>query len=504
MMYSQQTVSPERVRRSAGHWPTSVLATTLVVVFPVAAMYAVQPSGSDRSSGLSVVGAAVLSLIAASIGAALWKRCKSSRDLVFADLMLWGRVRRWRTDRRIADTAAILGDCVQAAGNERAELFEMLSDTLEARDPFTHRHSQRVARHVEAIAREMGLPREAVAKIRLAGAIHDVGKVDTPRAILNKPGKLTTEEFDEIKRHPVDGARMVAALGDPGLTAIVRHHHERIDGNGYPDGLAGAEIPLGSRIIAVADTFDAMTSTRAYRAGCTHKTALETLRSVSGSQLDPEATGAFFRYYSGRRSIAWWSVIAAGPPRLISSLFGSLSAAAPPIFKTAAIATAAAVVGGSSIGPAGRAPGSAAASTTGVVRPDRTLHGIGGDTREASMSKLNHRAKTRRRASGDPIAEAGGDATKASADQQSTAAVAPAEYNTSGNGSGSGSGDATGDGSRGGLRLPQTPAPPPLPDLPPVPSPPTPTPPVNVNKPETPAVVPEVPVPLPGRGPGGQ
>ena len=161
-----------------------------------------------------------------------------------------------------------------------------LSALLEARDSFTYGHSQRVTRHAERIATEMGLPAAEVAQVRTAAALHDVGKLHTPRDILNKPGRLTDEEFAVIRNHPGDGAEMSTSVGDPVITAMIRHHHERLDGAGYPDGLAGEAIPLGARIIAVADTFDAMTSNRAYRRAASHKRALDVLRAEAGKQLD--------------------------------------------------------------------------------------------------------------------------------------------------------------------------------------------------------------------------
>ncbi len=118
--------------------------------------------------------------------------------------------------------------------------------------------------------------------------MHDVGKVETPTAVLHKAGRLSDEEFDIVKRHPVDGADMVATLDDDELTAIVRHHHERLDGTGYPDGLAGDEIPLGARILAVADTFDAITSTRPYRQANPHKKALDILENRGRHPAGPE------------------------------------------------------------------------------------------------------------------------------------------------------------------------------------------------------------------------
>ena len=191
----------------------------------------------------------------------------------------------------------------------------------------------------------MGLPRAQVARIRTAATVHDVGKVETPDEIVNKPGALSEEEFAVVKRHPVDGARMVAGLKDEELTRIVRHHHERLDGMGYPDGLAGEEIPVGARVIAVADTFDAITSTRPYRAARRHREALELLAAEAGTQLDPDAVRAFRRYYSGLRPVALWALFLHGPRQLLTVLgeqvrFGGVAMAAQA--TTVAVATVAA------------------------------------------------------------------------------------------------------------------------------------------------------------------
>jgi putative nucleotidyltransferase with HDIG domain len=323
-----------------------LLATFAVAVLPVLVVSAIQLTGALRSTVLAVAAAAALSLGASITGSALWTRRRGSRDVVFADLMVWGWVRRLRTERRLADARELLGERAKLSPSRQAELLERLSAALEARDSYTHGHSRRVTRYSEAIARGMGLTRAQVAKVRTAAAVHDVGKIKTPRDVLNKPGRLTDEEFAAVKRHPVDGAELVACMGDPELTAMVRHHHERLDGRGYPDGLGAAEIPLGARIIAVADTFDAITSTRPYRAGGSHKLALDILRKEAGSQLDPAAVGAFLDYYSGRRSVAWWSVLLSEPPRFAWWLLGWLQGAgATPIAKGAVAAGASALIG---------------------------------------------------------------------------------------------------------------------------------------------------------------
>jgi HD-GYP domain-containing protein (c-di-GMP phosphodiesterase class II) len=186
-----------------------------------------------------------------------------------------------------------------------ARILRRLTAGLEVRVPGSAGHSRRVSRYAAGIARQMGLPREQVARVRRAAAVHDIGKLEMPARIVNKPGPLDADEFALVKRHAEAGERMVAGLGDEELTAIVRHHHERLDGSGYPDGLTGEEIPLGARIVAVADTFDALTSVRPYRSASRHRDALVLLSAEAGAQLDPDAVRAFCDYYTGpRRALA--------------------------------------------------------------------------------------------------------------------------------------------------------------------------------------------------------
>ncbi len=143
-------------------------------------------------------------------------------------------------------------------------------------------HSLRVARYSEAIAKLLSLSTEEVAHVRKAAALHDLGKYLVPHAILIKPGPLTAEEVEMVQRHPSDGAALVADVAEPEVVAMIRCHHERLDGSGYPAGLAGEEIPLGARIIAVADSFDAMTSTRPYRAARSPEAAFAELDTQAG------------------------------------------------------------------------------------------------------------------------------------------------------------------------------------------------------------------------------
>jgi putative nucleotidyltransferase with HDIG domain len=221
-----------------------------------------------------------------------------------------------------------------------------LSAALEAGDPYTRNHSRRVARYASMIAERLGLPAAEVDRIRTAAAVHDVGKVRTPIAVLHKPGRLTDDEYETIKAHPVDGARLVEALGDEHLTAIVRHHHERLDGRGYPDGLVGEQIPLGARIVAVADTFDAITSARPYRPASPHRKALDILSKEAGTQLDADAVRAFRACYTGRRPFALWMTFLALPQRVSNTLGNGATASAASVTKVVAAASTVAVVGG--------------------------------------------------------------------------------------------------------------------------------------------------------------
>jgi response regulator RpfG family c-di-GMP phosphodiesterase len=163
---------------------------------------------------------------------------------------------------------------------------------VEAKDAYTAGHATRVTAYAMAIAEVIGgIDPE---RFRLAGDLHDVGKIGVPDAVLNKPERLSAEEFALVKRHPEAGERILRAFIDDRLVLeVVRSHHERWDGRGYPDGLAGEVIPLPARILAAADTLDAMTSNRAYRKGLAWEVAVEEIRRCAGTQFDPAVVGAF-------------------------------------------------------------------------------------------------------------------------------------------------------------------------------------------------------------------
>jgi putative nucleotidyltransferase with HDIG domain len=179
------------------------------------------------------------------------------------------------------------------------QTLERLAVALESRIPGTSGHSRRVAAYAGELAQWMGLPREHSTRVVQAATVHDIGKTCVPGELLKKPGPLTSRERELVRQHAVTGAAMVAGLGDRDLAAFVRHHHERFDGRGYPDRLAADQIPLGARIIAVADTFDALTSNRPYRRAIGHARALEVLDAEAGTQLDPDLVAFFGARYAG-------------------------------------------------------------------------------------------------------------------------------------------------------------------------------------------------------------
>jgi HD-GYP domain-containing protein (c-di-GMP phosphodiesterase class II) len=176
-------------------------------------------------------------------------------------------------------------------------VMETLADMVDKRDRITSQHSRRVTEHVQQILRAVGsVPLTEAETIVAAARIHDLGKIGVSDACLHKPGPLNADEWREMAQHPVIGAQLLKPLSmyQEGL-AIVRHHHERWDGRGYPDGLAGEQIPFGARVLAVADAFDVMTSDRPYKRAVSAEQALDEIQLKSGTQFDPVVVQAFCR-----------------------------------------------------------------------------------------------------------------------------------------------------------------------------------------------------------------
>ncbi len=193
-------------------------------------------------------------------------------------------------------------DQVQRAARENRELFlasvRALAEAIDAKDPYTRGHSERVAAYAAAIAAEMGLPAPEVERVRLSALLHDVGKIGVDDRIIRKPTALTEEEFEIMKTHPIKGAAIMSAI--PQLADVIpgmKYHHEKYSGGGYPEGLVGEEIPLQARIVTVADTFDAMTTTRPYQQAMETDYVVGRIRQYAGARYDSVVVEAFVRAY---------------------------------------------------------------------------------------------------------------------------------------------------------------------------------------------------------------
>jgi len=222
-------------------------------------------------------------------------RARVAQALEKRRLRLENRDYQERLEERVAQQARRIEELFLAA-------IHSLVESLEVKDPYTRGHSDRVSRYSVAVARALELDAPLVKQVELGGHLHDIGKIGVREAVLNKPGPLTDEEYRHIMTHPMVGWQILSPLlGDaPTALRVVRWHHERYDGRGIPDGLAGEEIPLEARIAAVADSFDAMTSSRPYRPGrrMSVAAALEELRRHRGTQYDPRVLDVFLALVS--------------------------------------------------------------------------------------------------------------------------------------------------------------------------------------------------------------
>jgi HD domain len=517
--------------RAVRYFPHAVAATAVVALLPVAVVWEVRAQRVISSAWLCIGLAIALSFAASLVGSWYWKRRPGGGDLLFSELLIWGWLMRVRVERQLAmATHALVLDTPldrlpaprdAATAKRRLELLTQLASAIESHDPYLDGHSHRVARYSAAIAEKLGLPTHEVRRISQAAAVHDVGKLRLPRDVLMKPTALTDDEFEIVKGHSTEGADMVSCLGDPDLTAMVRYHHERLDGSGYPSGLEGEDIPLGARIIAVADTFDAIASPRPYRPAARHEQALAVLESEAGTALDADAVRAFVSYYSGNRLLGVWSALAIVPQHAFAVLRrgggAPRTAALSPAAATVAVTAVAAAIAPTAIVRAGlarhevQAPrvrvqsAAAAAPVVAASRPARAHH-----------RSLRHTALI---ASVARAPSAVGTAT-AGAPTHATAKTSPRPSDTSApvarhapatpprspstrsrptDPSHSGSTGTTGTSSTANAPTPTTPSPTPSPPPTTTPPPPTPPPPPTTTPP--PPTPPPPPPVLPARNP---
>jgi putative nucleotidyltransferase with HDIG domain len=231
------------------------------------------------------------------------------------------RARRFSgLERHLAELAAaqigaLIAGFEHAEGAQRLyrETLASLSNALEAKDEYTSQHTEEVVRLAVAVAAELDLDLDAVRNVELGAVLHDIGKVRIPEAILNKPGPLDDEEWAVMKTHPEVGEKILRPIKSlNAILPIVRHHHERWDGTGYPDRLEGRAIPLGARIVAVCDAYRAMTEDRPYRAALSEHDARRELRDGAGNQFDPDCVDGLVRALDRRDGGA--TIVALRPP----------------------------------------------------------------------------------------------------------------------------------------------------------------------------------------------
>jgi diguanylate cyclase (GGDEF)-like protein/putative nucleotidyltransferase with HDIG domain len=224
----------------------------------------------------------------------------AARPLLLAVVLL---LAVWAVHRLHRDRQATVRRHACSLETLRREVARALARTMEERDPSTQDHLHRVHRLCVGIATHMNLSDAEVETLASAALLHDIGKVSVPEHILTKPGRLTAEEMERVKRHPVVGAEIVQALPfRQSLAPIVRHHHERWDGCGYPDGLRGREIPVGARILSAVDCYDALTTDRPYRGALSHGEAVSFMSCESGRTFDPDVIDALLDYLEARGS----------------------------------------------------------------------------------------------------------------------------------------------------------------------------------------------------------
>jgi diguanylate cyclase (GGDEF)-like protein len=260
---------------------------------------------------LEVMQVGAVNGVSVSAGIAEYRRGLSAGDLI-ADAAKALDVARAAGGGRTHTAGAEVETDEKQGHNPHQDAVMALAEALNERDRYTGEHSEEVVDLVAGVARGLGLNDTEIASVKVAALLHDIGKVAIPDGILNKPGKLDEDEWKLMREHPVIGERILRAIPGMGSIArIVRHEHERFDGAGYPDGISGDQIPIGSRIILACDAYHAMTSNRPYRKAMPHADAVRELASNAGTQFDPQVTEVLIGALYGSRQSGSSAVAAA-------------------------------------------------------------------------------------------------------------------------------------------------------------------------------------------------
>lgn len=344
--------------RPATVW-VSLLATCVVILVPsLTVSLIVRFSSWTPNTATMWFTTGSLSALLLVGGTQWWMRQPGSTRMSFGELMLWRWVRRSRADDVLHEGTKLLVPTDMLTRNGQLEMLRALNEALEVRDPYTRGHSRRVERHAYRTALAMHRSVEDIFNLRVAASLHDIGKIQVPIEVIRKQGPLDAHEWEAMKKHPGAGAQMIANIGHEALVRAVRHHHERWEGGGYPDGIAGEDIPLHARIIAVCDTFDAITSTRSYRAKSSRAEAIAIIKKNSGTQFDPAVVEAFL------------SALPRGVPGMAAISAMSIPAIRKGLAQVAMMVREAGIAG---VAGAIATSGVAGAVTTSVVNPGKYL-----------------------------------------------------------------------------------------------------------------------------------
>ena len=297
-------MSNNDVSRRGSHlaFSTSLMTTLAVAVAPsfVAFGFLVW-SRPDPHPVLATIVSIIATIGAFVLGARVWENQPESFGYSFADVMLWHWVRREWAEEKLVRNARLLGydregrfvGKVEISPERQLRAAREIGAALDSKSSYTLNHSKRVEAHARDIAAVLGLSAEQTEELATAAALHDIGNIRIPEHVIRKAGELTLEERSTIEGHVLLGAIMAFEAGGESVVAGVRHHHERWDGKGYPNGLKGEEIPLFARIIGIAEAYDAMTSTRPYRQSLTQDQALAVLREEGNCQFDQRLVEVF-------------------------------------------------------------------------------------------------------------------------------------------------------------------------------------------------------------------